>query len=125
MNQGRINRDPEAKARARELRNGMGVSEQWLWAALRHDALGVRFRRQYRLGPYILDFYAPAAQLCVEVDGEQHAERQDADARRDAYVAEQGILTLRIPSLDLFEKENARFSWWVKRIHKLVDDRKV
>lgn len=124
MNQARINRDPEAKARAREFRNDMSVSERWLWSALRNDALEVRFRRQYRLGPYILDFYAPAARLCVEVDGEQHADRQEADARRDAYLAEQDILTLRIPSLDLFEKVEDRYSWWVERIRELVEERK-
>ena len=46
--------------------------EQSLWAMLRDRQTGLRFRRQHPLGVYILDFYAPSAKLCIEVDGPSH-----------------------------------------------------
>ena len=33
---------------------------------------GVKFRRQFSIGPYILDFYAPELRLCIELDGAHH-----------------------------------------------------
>jgi len=85
------------------MRREMSVSEKVLWVHLRNDKLGFRFRRQYRIDPYFLDFYCPEAKLCIEVDGEQHALRLDKDAIRDAKLAALGIETYRIPSLDLFD----------------------
>ena len=65
---------------------------------LKDRRLGFRFRRQYAVGPYVLDFYCHEARLCIEVDGEQHADRDEADRKRDAFLADKGILTYRVPS---------------------------
>ena len=95
------NSSPEAMARARELRLDQSLSERRMWSLLKNRQLGFRFRRQFSVGPYVLDFYCHEARLCVEVDGDQHAYRGDADARRDAFLAERGILTYRVHSLDI------------------------
>ena len=56
--------------RARELRWSMTDAERRLWALLRRKKLaGYRFRRQAPVGPYIADFFCPAARLIIEVDG--------------------------------------------------------
>ncbi|HEY0917781.1 endonuclease domain-containing protein [Devosia sp.] len=81
--------------RARLLRRNLTLPERTLWALLRRDGLGLHFRRQHALGSYVLDFYCATARLCVEVDGPVHAERAAPDARRDAWLGEQGIRTLR------------------------------
>lgn len=59
---------------------------------------GWRFRRQHPLGPYVLDFYCDKARLAVEVDGAVHWmwNNQARDARRDAWLIEQGVRTLRL-----------------------------
>ena len=44
-------------------------TEHILWQAIRGGRLGVTFRRQVPLGPFIVDFLAPGARLVVEVDG--------------------------------------------------------
>jgi len=49
----------------------------------------------------VLDFYCAGARLAVEIDGESHEGRGVQDARRDAFLAEQGIRTLRIPARDV------------------------
>ena len=52
------------------------------------------------MGPFILDFYCDAAKLAVEVDGAEHGagDRPERDERRDAWLADQGIATLRLPA---------------------------
>lgn len=67
------------------------------------DADGPRFRRQHPVGPYVLDFYCPAAKLAVEVDGDSHnfANRGVLDQRRDAWLHGQGITVLRIRAADV------------------------
>lgn len=71
--------------------------------ALRRKELGLRFRRQHPIGPYVLDFYCDAARLAVEVDGAAHAvaDNPARDLRRDAWLAAQGIRTLRIPAAEV------------------------
>ena len=43
--------------RAKVLRRNLTRPEQALWALLRRNRLGLHFRRQHALGPFILDFY--------------------------------------------------------------------
>jgi very-short-patch-repair endonuclease len=74
----------------------MTKPERLLWWALRANRAGVHFRRQHAAGPYVLDFYCHEAQLCVEVDGQQHQFTAQPDLRRDAELAEAGIRTLRV-----------------------------
>lgn len=87
--------------RAKALRRGLTQPEQALWALLRRNQLGLHIRRHHALGPYILDFYCAAAKLCVEVDGPTHGNRANHDARRDAWLVDQGIRTLRFSVEDV------------------------
>ena len=58
----------------------------------------IQFYRQKPIGCVIVDFYAPAVRLVVELDGSQHHDQAQAaeDVRRDAMLAELGIAVLRI-----------------------------
>jgi very-short-patch-repair endonuclease len=84
-------------SRARRLRGNMTDAEYKLWQALRRDQIqGLHFRRQHPLGPYTLDFYCPSIQLCIEVDGGQHAELRKADDdRRTRWLADNGVMVVR------------------------------
>ncbi len=64
------------KEKRRYLRNNMTESEEILWDSIKQDALGVRFRRQFSIGHYIVDFYCPRKKLAIEIDGEVH-EQED------------------------------------------------
>jgi len=101
----------------------MSVSEKTLWAFIRNKKLGFVFRTQHPIDKWVLDFYCPEAMLCVEVDGEQHALTGERDALRDSELAKIGILTLRIPSLDLFTPTGAEFSRWIRKIVRLCEKR--
>ena len=101
MVEGVLRAQEETYGRARELRRQMTLPEVLLWQALRKRQLArFRFRRQHPIGPYILDFYCPAARLAVEVDGREHeiADQLRHDARRDAWLARRGVRVMRVPA---------------------------
>jgi very-short-patch-repair endonuclease len=96
--------DSKSHERARTFRRELTPPEARLYVQLRSRKLrGLKFRRQHPIGPYILDFYCPAAKLAVEVDGASHltAERGAHDGRRTEWLAGQGIKVMRIAASDV------------------------
>ena len=95
--------------RARRLRWTMTEPERVLWAILRKNQIGLRFRRQYSIGIYVLDFYCAAQHLCVEVDGPVHGEigQIERDAKRDAWLSVQGVRVLRFSAEDILQRPAA------------------
>ena len=82
------------KSQARRLRGNLTDAERALWRQLRHHQLGARFRRQFPVPPYIVDFACVEARLIVEADGGQH-NVSARDERRDAALSAQGWRVLR------------------------------
>ena len=91
-----------AQINARILRREMTDSERKLWSRLRREQLGVKFRRQHPLGSYIADFACLDPKLIVELDGSQHADQADYDARREHFLRGQGFVVLRFASNESF-----------------------
>ena len=85
----------QLKPLAREMRHQPTPGENRLWQALRRNQLGVHFRRQQALGPFIVDFYCTAEKLVIEVDGDSHLAKQDLDTERDAFLSSNGLRVLR------------------------------
>jgi very-short-patch-repair endonuclease len=89
---------------ARALRHGMTDPEQMMWAMLRDRRMqNMKFRRQHPLPPYTLDFYCHQLLLVVEIDGSQHLD-SPSDARRDAFLRELGIKTIRYWNHDVINR---------------------
>ena len=95
----------KAYRRAKQLRREMTLPEVLLWQQLRCVQTGHKWRKQHPAGPYDLDFYCDRAKLCVEIDGEVHnrGDTPSRDARRDAWLAANGIMTLRIPAREILD----------------------
>jgi very-short-patch-repair endonuclease len=76
----------------------MSLPEILLWQRLKGSPMGIRFRKQHPIDPYVVDFYAPAANLVIEIDGEAHdrGDRPARDERRDARRTAQGYRLIRI-----------------------------
>lgn len=94
----------------RHLRTHGTAAEATLWRVLKGRAVGGhRFRRQFSVGPHVLDFYCPRARLAVEVDGAVHdAPGQRAyDAARDEYLAAAGIRVVHVPNRAVFDGPEA------------------
>ncbi|MDF1665550.1 MAG: DUF559 domain-containing protein, partial [Planctomycetota bacterium] len=62
---------------AKKLRKEQSMVEAALWKRLRNRQLGVKFRRQQPLGPYVVDFVCFEKKLILELDGEQHEDQAD------------------------------------------------
>jgi very-short-patch-repair endonuclease len=89
------------KSRARSLRSNLTDAEQRLWNRLSRKQLsGVQFYRQKPIGNYIVDSYAPAVRLVIEVDGSHHLEvtqaQHDKQRRRDLEQMGSEVLRLTI-----------------------------
>jgi len=92
---------------ARRLRKQLSLPEMLLWRLLRVNRRELRFRRQHPIGPFVVDFYCPAAKLVIEVDGAVHDGRQDADSKRDAYMSSLGLKVTRIAAGDVLADPEA------------------
>jgi len=83
-------------SRARAMRKALTPVELKLWGALRGDqVVGLRFRRQHRVGSFIGDFFCHSAKLVVEVDGDSHDERAEYDNKRTYWISQRGLRVLR------------------------------
>ena len=100
MDRGRLGLPAELQRRmvevAREFRRQPTRSEDLLWQRVRGDKLGIRFRCQQPIGPFVVDFFCPAANLIVEIDGSIHSGQVDRDAERQALLEACGYRVLRI-----------------------------
>lgn len=86
--------------RARELRANPTEAQKRLWGVLSaRKVAGVRFNRQFAIGPYICDFVSRAAKLVVEADGGQHGEA--TDAARTQLIESQGYRVIRFWNHDI------------------------
>jgi len=71
-----------------------------MWQQLRNrNCGGMKFRREYPIAPYTVDFCCLELKLIVEIDGKGHLTPQGQihDQRRDKFLAERGFRVLRIP----------------------------
>jgi len=81
---------------ARQLRHNQTDAEKFLWQKLRNrNLIGVKFRRQYPLGDYIVDFICIEHKLIIELDGSQHMDQQNYDTKRSEFLKLQGYEVLR------------------------------
>jgi very-short-patch-repair endonuclease len=88
----------------KSLRRNMTLEEKIVWNRIRPLAYPLfKFRRQYSVGPHILDFYCPKKKLAIEIDGSQHFEKDavDYDKNRDEFLSSAGITVLRITNLEV------------------------
>ena len=67
----------------------MPPSELLLWPRLKNKQLnGFRFRRQYGIDKYVVDFYCPELRLAIEIDGGYHfsSDMKEYDPVRQATI---------------------------------------
>jgi very-short-patch-repair endonuclease len=84
-------------------------AEYLLWQRISNKQLyGYRFRRQFGIGPYIVDFYCPEAKLVIEVDGGYHTEAEQIvnDEQRQKDIEALGLRMLRFTNGAILESLN-------------------
>lgn len=87
------------------LRDNCPEAERILWSYLKgKQILGYKFRRQFSIGTYVLDFYCPSLKLAIEVDGEYHntKNQKEIDLERQKVIEEYNIIFLRFKNYEIF-----------------------
>jgi very-short-patch-repair endonuclease len=93
------------KNKRRLLRQDATSGEKLMWNILKDKRLlELRFRRQYNIDYYIVDFYCHELKLVLELDGNIHdlVEIQLYDQKREIYLKSRGYNVIRITNDDLF-----------------------
>ncbi len=81
-----------------------------MWEHLRdRKFLGLKFRRQTPIGPYVADFFCHELRLVLEVDGSVHEEKAQIshDVNRNANLEALGFRILRVTNHEVRENLDA------------------
>jgi len=105
-----ISNNPSLKKNRRKLRTNGTAAEAVLWTHLQKRQIeGKRFRRQFGIGPYIVDFYCPECGLVVELDGAPHYTLlcHEREAKRTKYLLDLGLRVIRVENKILYKNPEA------------------
>jgi very-short-patch-repair endonuclease len=92
-------RHPDRIKFARDQRKQANEFAMDVWQMLRASRIrGKKFRREYPIPPYTVDFVCLSLKLIVEVDGKDHFTEAGmrADAQRDQFLRDQGFEVIRV-----------------------------
>ncbi len=81
---------------AKKLRKTQTPREEKLWYLLRNRRFKeYKFRRQYPIGNYIVDFICLSKKIIVELDGSGHLQSKSYDQQRDVFIRSRGYKIIR------------------------------
>lgn len=121
---GRVLNRKEFTKRRQALRKQMPEAEVMLWSRLRGRQLyGRKFRRQYGVGPYSIDFYCPKLKVGIEIDGSSHMTKSSkaADKERQRYIESFGIGLLRYTNADVYDDIDGVVEQIAREIKKMEE----
>ncbi len=94
------------KEKRRSLRNNMPFAEKLIWSKIKSQQIeGCKFRRQYSIGAFVVDFYSPELRLGLEIDGDSHSVggAQVYDNERESFLKSKGTKILRFTNSQVYE----------------------
>ncbi len=105
----------------RKLRKSQTDAEKKLWTILRNRQLaGVKFRRQFPIGGYILDFYCAEYGFGIEADGGHHYqdEGRQQDEIRTRELKKLGVEIIRFSDREVLTNIDGVYEIVQKTIEK-------
>jgi len=102
-------RNPITQNHAKDLRKNLTKAEAIIWNYLKGKQIkGVKFRRQFPIGIYIVDFAAVEIKLIIEIDGATHSsdDRVKYDNARTQFLTSQGWKVIRVWNNDIYNNLN-------------------
>ena len=111
------------KEKRRELRQNETFAEKNFWSQLRNrNFLGLKFKRQFSIDRYIIDFYCPEHKIAIEVDGSVHEldEVKANDEQRQKILESYGVRFIRVTNEEYFGNPNIAFDRIEKEIRSLI-----
>lgn len=103
----KIKNTPQLRDYRKKLRRNSTSAEAELWNLLRGKKLeGRKFRRQYSISKYIIDFFCVSEQLAIELDGDPHGDFIviQRDEEREKYLESLGIKLIRFENRMVFQE---------------------
>ena len=114
--------NPKLKERAKNLRKAGNLSEVLFWNQVkRKKFLSLDFHRQKIIGNYIVDFYCPALDLVVEIDGESHNFKVEYDRIRENYLKNLGLNVVHFDDIDVKKNLNGVIEYLKEYCEKLLN----
>lgn len=113
------------KEKRRNFRKNQTFCEKIMWTYLRdRKTLGYKFKRQFSIDHYVIDFYCPELKLAIELDGSIHdiPDQKEYDALRQEYLEKFGITFCRITNDELMSNANMAFNKIEQGISNLIVD---
>ncbi|MBE9214711.1 DUF559 domain-containing protein [Plectonema cf. radiosum LEGE 06105] len=94
------------KEKRRKLRQNIVKAEKIIWDKIRNRQIeDCKFRRQYSVDKFVIDFYSPKLKLAIEIDGESHFMEGavEYDRERQSYIKSFGIKFIRFTNNDVYD----------------------
>lgn len=89
------------------MRKFMTVAEKIVWINIRKRAvMGYKFRRQVRIGNFIIDFLCVELKLVIEIDGFTHDYQKQYDKRRTKWLEKDGHYVIRFTNEEVLSASN-------------------
>ena len=110
------------KEKRRKLRQEQTYVEKIVWLYLRNRKMfGYKFKRQYSIDQYVVDFFCPELKLALEIDGGIHEMEENKlyDKERQSYIESYGIEFLRIKNEELLGNPNKAFEKIAEKIKSM------
>ncbi|MBI4128324.1 MAG: endonuclease domain-containing protein [Parcubacteria group bacterium] len=112
--------DQKLKKFRKGLRKNQTDAERLIWNLVRSGQIqGLKFFRQYSVGPYVLDFYCPYLRLAIEIDGGQHNEMTEKfkDENRTRYPKALNIRVIRFWNNDVLANKEGVYEQILEAIN--------
>ena len=106
---------------ARKLRKNSTKEERLLWSLLRNRQLyNLKFKRQFPIGDYIVDFVCEEKKLVIEIDGGQHNEDENIikDLERTKFIESKGYVVVRFWNNEINKNIAGVYEKLVEIIHE-------
>ena len=100
------------------MRENQTEPEKIVWQYLRNRQFqGLRFVRQFSVGPYIIDFYCPEIRLAIEIDGKNHSQTETRayDLERTKYLGNFNIKVIRLKNEEVAKE--------IQILYKILEER--
>ncbi|HEY9821073.1 MAG TPA: endonuclease domain-containing protein [Candidatus Sericytochromatia bacterium] len=110
------------KLKRQQLRRNITKAEAIIWQKLRCKQIeNCKFRNQYSVEQFVLDFYSPEIKLAIEIDGESHFQEGAAhyDKERQIFIESTGINFLRFTNNQVYENLNGVLEIIAQKIREL------
>ena len=108
--------------KAKVLRKNQTTQEQKLWSLLRNRSFhNLKFKRQYPIGSYIVDFICLEKNIVIEIDGGQHNTDENIkyDNKRTEFLNSKGFKVVE-ESIEVASLENSFDGFKIMQIFKIA-----